>query len=481
MGEADVLRDARARSRESRTSTWSLVYGGFLLTLTGCAMGLAVVHEAVGTLGGAGASWVPCALAAAWAAGLLATCLSFGPAHARPAPAMWLLPSPIDRARLLRRPLLVTFGLVATLGALGGLTTALLGGGGSGAVVLVPLGGLVGVAVHQIALWAQARRVADRLRVAAAVVAAAAALVITWGRHVGATWEVTGARPWIIGVTTVLVAAVTLVSTWRWATWLRQVGRPSLRTAGDAVDTAVTGAVMLDPSVFAVRSARRAGRRRGRATSFGVAHFRHRFVVVDFLARDVVAAFRRRGPLAARAAWMLGVWAFGAIFGPAFSERSTVVVAAFVVWSVVAMAGQGLTTWLGSSSLWRLVPTRPQAVTLALTLTPLVLGAFLGAVMLGGAGVGAADALAWGGLLAVSTVAGVARRADPPPVTFGNSVSTPLGDVEIGLAAALLHGPDVVALCLLAGMLAGPQLGCFAALGWFARVVLTARPGGRRR
>ena len=480
MAESDVLRDARARSRETRTTTWTLVYGGVLLVAMICAMALAVVHEAAGSLT-AGASWLPYAVALAWSAGLLVACLTFGPAHAPPATAVWLLPSPIDRVSLLRRALAVTLVLAAALGALGGLTTALVSGAEDKVVALVPLGGLVGVALHQLALRAQARGSVRVVRTGAALTAAAVALVITSGRRPGMTWGIASFAPWVAGAAAIVAAAVILVSLFRWPTWLRRVSAPSLRAAGEVVDTAMRGAVMLDPSAFAVRDARRAGRRRGRATSVGVVRFRHGSAVLDFVARDAVAALRRGGTLLAKASWMLGVWAFGAIFAPAFGHRPSVVVAAVVVWGAVAAAGQGLATWLGSSSLWRLVPTRPQAVTAALAVTPLVVGWIVATAALAGAGVGAADALAWGVLLSAASAAGVARRTDPPPVKFGNAVSTPMGDLELGLTAALLHGPDVVALCLVIGMIAGPYAGCLAAVGWMFRVVVTAKPGGKRR
>lgn len=476
MTEADVLHDVRVRSRETRTSTWTLVYGVVLLVAIVCAMTLALVHEAAGRLA-TGASWLPGAVTLAWGAGVLAGCLTCGPAHARPANAVWLVPAPLDRARLLRRSLAVTFTLATALGALGGLTTALVAGGGGGDFVLVPWGGLVGAAVHQLALWAQSRRFNGPLRAGAALAAAGAALVITAGCRFEVTWDVGGSAPWVAGAVAAVGAATLLVSLARWSTWLRRVGAPSLRVAGGVVESAITGAVMLDPSTFTAR----VNRRRGRATSVGVARFRHRSTALDYLTRDVVGVLRRGANLAVRASWIVGVWAFGAVFAPAFGQRPTVVAASVVVWGVVAIAGQGLTTWLGSSSLWRLAPTRPQVVTAVFAVTPLLVGALVAGVALAGAGMGAADAFAWGVLLAAATVAGVARRTDSPPVAFGNAVSTPLGDLEIDLVAALVHGPDVVALCLLVGALAGPQLGCVAAAGWLVRVVITAQPGGRRR
>lgn len=481
-----VLRDARSRSRETRTTTWTLLYGGVLVALMCGATGLAAVRAAAGSVSEAGTSaWLPFPIGAAWLCGLLALCLALGPAHAQPATAQWLLAAPLDRALVLRRGLRVTRVGAAVFGAMGGAVLACTSGSARpewAAVLVLVIGGtLVGAAVHQGSLWIQGRGSTRTVRAAAHGGAVIAALTVTVGVRAGVTWRLEAFTP-AVGAVLVVASLVVLGLSWRRSpSWTRAVTASSARDAGAVVQAALVGAMTLDSTAFQVRAALSSARRPAGSPSIGVRRFRHASVFVDHVVRDAVAARRRIDALGARMLWIPGVWALGALLRPAFGDAPSVLAAAFVVWSLVAASGRSLSTWLGSSSLWRLLPTRPQVVTWALSLVPVTVGAVTGIVALAGAGIDRADAAWWGVTLALAAVAGVARRADPPPVHFENMISTPLGDVPPGLILAVLYGPDIVALSCALGWAVSPTVGCVAAAGCLAWAIVTVRPGGRER
>lgn len=471
----DVVRDASRVGREARTSALTTVYGLLLVAVMGASMGMAALMRALAANVSASAgAWAPWVLALLGLAALMRGGVALGPVHAEPPVARWLVPTPIRRWLVVRSRIAVTAALMALAGAGCGIVVAIashpgsvvwarvLAGTGDGAVTALAC--LVVTLVAQSRSWSAALG-----RGATLIVAACAAVAVVGLRSSTRWWAPPSAWGWgaygvIAGVSLVIV----LVGATRVARLADAVSARDAARAGALVSAATGSVVMLDAGMFDVRRDARRLARRGRAPSRASRGGVH----ADVIVRDLRSCMRRDVELLAALALVVPAVMLGELFG----MPTGVVAVTFAAWVAASRAGEGLATWLGSSSLWRIFPQRPAALTACFAVAPLLASAVvaaLGAVML--------SVTPWFVVAcAGAVVAGLVRRVNAPDMQLGAVIDTGLGTIPTGIVMRLVHGPDIPVLVVAVGLASWPMA---AALGLVALVwqVWRAGPGTSTR
>ncbi len=465
----------KSRARRGKESSAADVYTVFVGLALVVALLLTAVGRSFGANGGhlAGSpGWVPWGLAVAWASAFVLVCTVIGPVSAGPQIARWLLPTPLDRAGLLRGSF--RLGVLSSIGAgaVGG-TVVVVAAGASEPLPLVA-GAVVGVvsthALYLMTVRSQRapRRPVRRLDRAASAMLLCSCVAIIVGVHAGVAihletigWPAAGAV-FLVAMTTVIWAVP------RRRPWLQALKSMELVRGGQML-AAVTGSVtMLDEEVLRShgdrsRLARRSTylSRRGRGGP-----------LMDILLRDVTGCLRRGAELLSRLSLVLIVWVAGTLFG----KTAAVVTCGVVAYLVGSSAALKLRTWLGSTSLWRFLPQPPRRITVVLCVVPTILSALVGAL----AGVGGPLPVGAAVTMGFSVTAGLVRRSGRPPTELGLIVFTSAGALPVGLLRSACYGIDLVALCLAAGLAFGWAASGVLAAVCLTGVVLRARPGGER-
>lgn len=462
-GARDVVRDASRVGREARTSAMTTVYGLLLVAVMGASMGLAALMRALAANVSASAgAWVPWVLALLGLAALVRVGVALGPVHAEPPVARWLVPTPIRRWLVVRSRLTAVAALMALAGTGCGIIVAIASHPGSVVWVRVAVGigggAVVALACLTMTLVAQSRSWSIVLgRGATAVAAACAAVAVVGLRSSTRWWAPPSAWGWgavaaLVGVSLVVV----LVGVARAARWADAVPARDAARAGAFVGAVTGSVIMLDAGMFdGRRDARRLARRgwaQSRASRGGV--------YADVVVRDLRGCLRRGMEVLGALALVVPAVMVGELFGSA----TGVVAVTLAAWVAASRAGGGLSTWLGSSSLWRIFPQRPAALTACFAVAPLLASAVvaaLGAVML--------SASPWVVVAcAGAVVAGLVRRANAPDMQLGTVIDTGLGAIPTGIIARLVHGPDVPAVVVAVGFASWPAAAVLAlvALAW---------------
>ena len=459
----DVVRDASRVGREARTSAMTTVYGLLLVAVMGASMGMAALMRALAANVSASAgAWVPWVLALLALAALVRGGVALGPVHAEPPVARWLVPTPIRRWLVVRSRIAVTAALMALAGAGCGTVVAIASHPGSvvWARVVAGTGGgsATALACLVVTLIAQSRSWSVVIGRGATLVVAACAAVAVVGLRSSTPWWAPPS-PWGWGTCAALAGVslgIVLMGATRLARLADAVSARDAARAG-ALVIAVTGSVvMLDAGMFDVRRDARRLARRGRApsrTSRGGVH-------ADVIVRDLRGCMRRGVEVLAALALVVPAVVLGELFGSA----TGIVAVTLAAWVAASRSGEGLATWLGSSSLWRIFPQRPAALTACFAVAPLLASAVvaaLGAVML--------SVTPWFVVAcAGAVVAGLVRRVNAPDMQVGAVIDTGLGAIPTGIVARLVHGPDVPAIVVAAGFASWPMAAAlaFVALSW---------------
>ncbi|MFL1382233.1 DUF6297 family protein [Nocardiopsis protaetiae] len=476
---------ALTRAGEHRRRTWSDRYISLFGLALLAVLALPVVGRAVAAVPGevdparAGAGL---ALVALLLAGALALARAVGPLGVSAADAAWLVLSPLPRRGVLAPALLILAGAAAVLGAAVGLAlTGALGATDVAArlVVAVVLGVSWALAGAATAVLAQASQTWDGwviALIAALVLAAAAAAVMSAGPGRGALGALAAAWTVAAGAWAAVAAALA----WRaWAAAARIPARAVL-AASDRVGLAVGAVVGLDPGAL-TRIAEDA-------------HWRSRTL------RSRPWPARLRG--AAAVAWLdwrrlgrrpvLLAWAAAAAVPPALAARAGVggagvlFVLAAGAMAVAAAGTAGERRDAGDAALARLLGAGPRALAAARAVLPGLLGGAWLTLALAGLDLAGDGAPLWplGVLCAPALAAGALRMARRRPVEHtAPVVDTPLGPVPLGPVQWALTGADLAVLGCLPALVAfaagvsGPLLAAQAVAG---AAVLTAHCAARR-
>jgi hypothetical protein len=392
---------------------------------------------------------------------------AIGPVYAGPAVQAWLLATPGDRGRWLRRRV-AGLALAATgVGALAGLILAAVGvrvaaiGSAAGLGLVVLLAAAVMVAIAMTLLVRQesdavvgptpAGRpdgavLAGRLLLLAGVVAAAGAVVADHaGRHrSGLSSTPAGIVAIVAGVVALTIAAAATVRSVRRP---GRLDRASLTAGAALAGSAVAATMSVDPTFLfgfvEAQRLRRIGRVRPR-------RLHGRGPVSAMLDAEVRRLIRHRTPLVTYAA-MVGLPYVCAVVLTPVPVTLIRVLAGYV-------AANGLAAGLRTVS-------RSVALRRSLGRSD----GWLRGVHLVGPGIGAlifVVATAWAGrsftpefdvVLAAGLALAVLRSATRPPMVYDTAwLVTPLGVVPVGLITQIIRGPDVaIVLALLFAFVIG--------------------------
>lgn len=470
LDDADVVRLALRRGHDARVSAVTTAYGLFLVAVMFGAMGLAALMRAVSENVAAGVQgWMPSVLAVAGAAGVLRGCLAAGPIHADQAIARWLLPSPIRRWLVLRSRAVLTWCLAALAGGVTGVVVAVVSHPGgvvwSRVTVGVALGAVVGAALFVVGVVAQVRSWTTILGRSCLAVALACCVTALVGMREG--WRVsTPASTGRVACVVVLLLAsvVVAVGVARLSRWAERVRSRDAAAAGALVSAATGSVVMLDAGAFDVRRDARRLARRGWAAS----RPSRGPLWVDVVVRDLRGCLRRWPEVVGALVGVVPAVMLGQLFGDGVGFGALAVVA----WFAASRAGDGLATWLGSSSLWRIFPQNPAVLTACFAVAPAF--AALVVTLTGCVALGLSPWFPFACSIAV--VAGQIRRARRPDMQLGTMVDTGLGALPLGIVARLLHGPDVVIVVMLVAIRSWTLAGALA-VALACRCVVREVPG----
>jgi hypothetical protein len=474
---ASLLGDVRGWRRGRATAPVSQVveeayFWVFSALVVGSEVGSVLVHlsresdTACTSAGCAGArGMLPWLVAALAVVAVLGAARVLGPVFVTPAVGSWLLPTPVDRGRLLRTRFFTVASTAAVMVALPAVAAAALGGmAAAPAVLLVVTAAAVGVVAVAGAALAQA----DRPSLTALVAWSLAG--VTWLALVG-----TGdGRPLVSGpvhrldaVLWVLLGAAAVASVTTSLLAVRRLARLPARTVtpGGRLVPAMSGALAsLDPAlaydVVQVHLARARGfvrSRRGGPHGLAAVWWRDLTRLRRSPARGLVLLAGVAVPVAA--------WRAGA-------GTVDVLVAALVGFLAGVPLVGSLRSWTLTPSLARTLPFRTQQVLHAALVVPacvqLVYGLALMPV-LHAAGVGWSDAALVGPAVgAIGLASGVRWIAARPPDYSRPLVSTPAGGVPTNLYGSVLRGFDVLLLTVT------PMLISPTAVGAWISILLTA-------
>lgn len=461
----------RETARGRRFDTITSVYGTLLIGAMTVAMVLTAVVRVDETRRGVllGASgWLPWALAVACTCGLTAACCAVGPARTDRATTYWLLGTRVDRGALLRPAVLGSACVAGLAGAVGGLLVALTAHPGppSGTAVLGGLlGSLIGVACHQAVLLVQGftGRTAA-LGWWAKAMSLGSGLVAVIGLRLHSTVVVPGATT-VVGVAAVLAATIVIGSGAVLMPVLRRVRGDDLRRGGSLVASVTDSVQMLDASAWSSRADGRRLRRHGSFPSVPAA----RGVWAEVLRRDLVGAWRAFPDVLSRLVLVVPVWAAGLLLGPWAAATGAVLTA----YGVALVVADRLQLWLGSSSLWRLLPQDPRAVTAMWCVVPTA------SAMVTVSLISPMVSLPWAAALAIgpAATAAVVRRCFLPPMELGMMVDSPLGALPLGILRNVATGFDVLVVVTVLGMTAGWPVTALLAVVVLVALVCTRHPG----
>lgn len=392
---------------------------------------------------------------------------AIGPVYAGPAAQAWLLSTPGDRGRWLRRRVAVLAVAAMGVGALAGLAlaavgvrVALIGSAGAAGVVVV-LAAAITVALAMTLLVRQesdavagpapAGRhdgvvLAGRLLLLAGVVAAAAAIAAD---HAGRDMAAVSSR--LVGVVAAALGTAALaiagVATVRSIGRAAQLDRASLTAGAALAGSAMAATMSVDPTFLfgfvEAQRLRRVGRVRHR-------RLRGRGPVSAMLDAEARRLVRHRTPLVTYAA-MVGLPYVCAIVLTPVPVTLVRVLAGYVATNALAA---GLRTVSRSAALRRSLGRSDGWLRSVHLVVPAV-----GALIF-------VDATAWSGrsftpefdvVLAAGLVLAALRSATRPPLVYDTAwLVTPLGVVPVGLITQIIRGPDVaIVLALLFAFVIG--------------------------
>ncbi|SHG99255.1 DUF6297 family protein [Streptoalloteichus hindustanus] len=410
----------------------------------------------VGQTHAAGGAWLLVAGLVLLLAGALRVLGALGPVSAGRPMLTWVLSTPVDRR-----------GLLSTRFSAGALGSAVPGAALFTAVALTDhlpvalvawsavLGALVGVAMYAamvlLEAGGQAERVSRRGSAALAGVAVLLALIPVSAPLTGWRPDVPPAEPLLyVGVPLVaVVAAAVLVSAHR---ALGRLSRGVLGAGGDLTMVTVTSVAWMDLSLLTgtleFRRLRRIATvrsRRGGGRGVSV-----------LLWSELRRLVRMPGAVAGWVALALVPYAAKVVVSSTWVLPLQLVAGALAVSRLTA----GLRAINGRTGLRRMLPFGDRALRLLHCVVPVVAalvwaGATVPAVVVA---LDADRATAAFLLLAVAATAGAGamRSAIRPPLVYDvPTVSSPFGDLPIGLIQQVLRGPDLVvglALLALAGL-----------------------------
>jgi hypothetical protein len=476
----DLLRDVRGWRRTRATAPLSQAVEDayvwvFSALVVGSEVGSVLVHlsresdAACTTSGCQGARamlpWLVAALAVATVLGIARV---LGPVFVTPAVGSWLLPTPVDRGRLLRSRFLTVAAAAVAVVALPTVAAATLGGMAAAPAVLlaVAVAALAVVAVAGAAL-AQAGRSSATAWVAwLLAVATWLALVATGdGRPLvsGPGHRLSPALWVLLAVSAVAAGSASTVA-------VRRLSRLPARTVtpGGRLVPAMSGALAsLDPAlaydVVQVHVARARGFVRSRRGG------PHGLAAVWW--RDLTRVRRSPGPalvLLAGVAVPLAGWRAG-------GGTVDVLVAALVGFVAGIPLVGSLRSWTLTPSLVRTLPFRTHEVLHAALVVPACVQLAFGlAVMpvLHAAGVGWSDVVLVGPAVgAVGLASGVRWIAAKPPNYSRPLVSTPAGGVPTNLYGSVLRGFDVLLLTVTPMLISPTATGAWVSILLSATVV----------
>jgi hypothetical protein len=379
---------------------------------------------------------------------------AIGPVYAGPAVQGWLLATPGDRGRWLRRRVAGLAAAAVAAGALAGLVAVAVGvhvplvGLAASAWGVVLVGAAVTAALAMILLVRQASDatsapaasvrpdrvvLAGRVLVVAGGAAAAAAIAADHaGRDMAdpsSTWA--GAVATVVGIGALTVAALATAHAFRRA---GQLDRASLTAGAALAGSALAATMSVDPTFLfgfvEAQRLRRIGRVRRR-------RIRGRGPVSSMLDAEVRRLVRHRTPLLTYAA-MVGLPYVCVIVLTPVPVTLVRVVAGYV--AVNALAA-GLRTVSRSAALRRSLG-RSDGWLRGVHLVAPVVGALIFVVATAWAGRSFVPALDL--VLAAGLALAVLRSATRPPMVYDTAwLVTPLGVVPVGLITQIIRGPDL--------------------------------------
>jgi Family of unknown function (DUF6297) len=463
----ELLRDVRAWRRARATAPLSQVVEDayvwvFSALVVGSEVGSVLVHlsresdaacTAAGCVGAR--AMLPWLVAALAVVAVLAIARVLGPVFVTPAVGSWLLPTPVDRGRLLRSRFLTVTSAAVVMVAVPTVASAMLGGMAVvPAAVLVVAAAAAGVVAVAGATLAEAARPSITARVAwmLAVVTWLALVATGDGRPLmsGPVRRLDPAQWALLTVAVLLAGTVSLLA-------VRRLDRLPARavTPGGRLVPAMSGALAsLDPAlaydVVQVHVTRARGfvrSRRGGPSGLAAVWW-----------RDLTRLRRSPRPVAV----LLAGVAVPVAARRAGAGTVDVLVAAFVGFVAGVPLVGSLRSWTLTPSLVRTLPFRTREVLHAALVVPACVQLVFGlAVMpvLHAAGMGWSDVVLVGPAVgAVGLASGVRWIAARPPDYSRPLVSTPAGGVPTNLYGSVLRGFDVLLLTV-TPMLISPTAG----------------------
>ena len=409
-------------------------------------------------------------------AALVALARLLGPLFTSPAAGAWLLSTPVDRAALLRRRLVLVSAVATLAGALVALpTTALAGLAPSAVAAATAAVGVAGAGVVAVAAAGQVRETHGSRWLLWALLAVTwtGLLVLAVDRTPGGDvrWPATALS---VGLLVVLLAGVLPVAQAAWRR-LAMLRRRQLEPGGN-LSSGLSGALAtldlaLAHDVVVAHTARARGTvrpRRGGPRG-----------PLALVWRDLVRLRRRPASLV----WVAGVVVAPYAVAQAGGGRLTVLVATLVGFVAAVPLCLALRVLVRTPALVRMLPHTDAVARGATLVVPLLVLACFGVAcapaLASATGAGAGAALALGLAAGVGAVTSTAWWMAARPVDYGApAVSTPMGAVPPGMVAGALRGPDMVLLTSAPALLAPTATG--AAVSLLVSLAVLAYVLGRR-
>ncbi|WP_426247504.1 DUF6297 family protein [Nocardioides sp. LHG3406-4] len=483
---ADIREWRRGRATASRSEVLQDLYVALFAVLMLGAMAVNVVvgfrreaDDLCVTAGCTGARAVlPWLTIAATLAAVLALARLLGPVFTTPAAGAWLLSTPVDRASLLRRRLLVMSSLAAAIALAVSLPATGLAGLAPWAVVASSAAAAVaGVGVVALAAVSQERgRSGARWLLWLLLAGSWTGLLLLaldepsdwlsgWSPGRSSHWAASATAPVVVALVLVGAVAPAAVTGWRGLARLR---RRQLEPGGN-LSSGLSGALAtldltLAYDVVVAHTARvRATVRSRRGGPHGP---------LALVWRDVVRLRRRPLPLLAVAAAVVAPYAVAQAGG----GRLVLLVATLAGFVACVPLLLALRVLSRTPSLARMLPMHPALSRVCTLVVPSLAAAAyaLGCVGAVHAAVGVGWPLATGLALAVGagTLTSAAWWMTRRPANYSApAVSTPMGAVPPGMIAGVLHGPDMVLITSAPMLLAPTTTGITFSLGICAAVL----------